>query len=1161
MSESAVLNIFTPDPVPNEFSNSILTILESPPSDHEIIKQHVYSLATRTVDPMLQYLCSGASYFPDYSLGYVALIASLVPLDFKTHVEHLHKLIDILPSIFDKAIKALQRFLDSKNFDIPANIQDLLRDLPNPVKKIKHTIQYLVVYYNIDQFVTEQKDVYTQNLLNVVRITISWLSAIASYLRLNTLSLASQTTEALEKQRLLDAQLIPNIQSSFGVINTFSPSAVDITHYQSLLQSSAVIITTLSSYVDRLIQQEDSEMPTHIVKFKEEAMSSMNLLESAFTHLRGIPDTVIQQDSSIFIQSLFMYVDNFTKTLADQPQMFLTLQSDLRIQAFNAFLLIEALNATDVNSLKKLFSQLYRLDNLTEINQKASEIQESMQTVNQAIYGFTSKPSGERRASKSNIVKQTTIEEVQIIKTVTEKHTASKTATTQIQVPKTPEELLKPQTPVIGAPREIDHSYCTLDFHNTQMLTNALGEIGCIEARESTIEDINEFLNDRQYASHRSVLEENVRKVLVMRAENKYITDLNVITNMNENECYEKSLEIATVLPVFAGSEHKSIHKLSLPLFIRESPADVYKCVRLLLVHLTYIIPLRQRVDSIAGFVLKERRSVDAEIESTANTFKIPLIKYADSNDRENEIFNLANFLSYAEIMQTQQFTDSNAKKWIETLHTKLSMEQTRDIANDMVCSCIATATIKNCFDVSVMRSCRSALEEVNNYLTTKTEQSKLRLIGSLCLLPVSFQAVGQMDADWASAIALITPTNLNKLISIGSSSLTNYLIYAYSVQTSANQGSLENALDESSSSDDDEPEIIYEDIIEEEEVGEPETIEDVEEITIEEEEDEPEEDDETIQQIRQARKLESVRNALHLLKSFNDAAMNLEPALVNTRFESFYLCMYDLSKLVSPQETEQINQILQTITAIAKQIVGYNDRSGVSQIETGIDYLRQLKNSLTGKSSTGSVISELVLFCNYADQLWNRIEFDPNEVQIEKFDKFKQQVIKESSDVLKLMRQLGRRSIKLIQQLNDISHSKPLTKAISQAAESAQLFYLYIRNAEHDDDLNAMVSNGCRKMASALSCMVMLIPKTLPDDYNDVRGISQDITSHLEYMIDLAEQKTGGAVQGKGAHDAATVELGSNLTEKRLDAEALVIKRRKEFADAEAELQRLNNS
>ncbi|OHT12426.1 hypothetical protein TRFO_17687 [Tritrichomonas foetus] len=1169
MSTSTIFNIFSPEPMPVEFSQALLSIFDSDTVNHEFVKELVFSLATRTADPMLQYLCSGATYFAHGVVGYSSLLTALIPLDLQGQLNHLKTFLDALPAVFTRAVNQLNTYVDTLNLQLPLSLQQLRSSLANPVKNVQHTLQYLIVFYNIDQYVQAGKEEYSTTLFNAVRICIAWISAIASYLRLNSLALAHTAVEALERTGKSDSDLIPSIQSSFGVVNTFSPSAIDISHYQPLLQSAAVIITTLIPYIDKLVQglPENHEF-THIVKFKDDALTYMNLLQSALDRVRGIPPEVVQQDASIFIQNLYSTVDYFAKALSEQPDMFPSLQSDLKLQAFIAFLLFDVLKAADTTKLKHLFSQLYSLDNLTDIVNKSTEIQEEMQVVNQAIYGVfqqqtTQSAETKTTTTKKEVIKQTIVEVVKTEQVVSPKPEKTKPAPPKV-------EEVKPTGPIIDPPRKIDPSFYTLDFHNTSMLTNALALITNIEARESTIADINEFLNNPENALNRNKLEDSVRKVLVMRAENQYQLDIAAIAAMNEQTMFEKSLEIATVVPIYAGTEQEEIHKLVLPLYLQQDRETVVQAVRVLLTHLTYIIPLRQRVDSIVKIIKNEARSVEPEISETVKIFQIKS-RAKGGSDREKEIFDLATFLAYADSTRIGEFCEYNVQQWLTHIRQRLTMEQTRQITYDMVKSCIVTATVKQCYDVNVMRCCNISLEALDEYLEKQGDSYRLKLIGTLCLLPTEFKPCGSMDIEWASTLCLITPTALNDLISISSSSLESHLSYTYSLQTeeeaerAKNKNSAKGLMAQSSSSsssdEDDEPRIIYEDVVEEEEIGEPEIIEDVEEVTIEEEEDVAE-DFSMNDELMKARTLEYVRNALRLLKQYNDAAMNLEAALVNARFESFYLCAYDLIKMVPKQDADKLNEILQTSSSIAKQIIGYNDRSSVSQLESSIGFLRQLKHSLTGKSSSSIVISELVLLQSYSDQLYSLIEADPSDLLLNTYDPFKKQVVIESREVLKSIRILSRRAIKLIQQLNDVSHWKPLVKAIAQTSESVQLFYLYVRNTEHDDDiLRSVVSNGCRKMQSALSCMVMLIPKSLPDDYNEIRSLNADIVSHLDYMIDMSEQKVFNTKASPQQQKETTVETTAILTEKRLDAEALVIKRRKELSDAEAEVQRLKAS
>ena len=1174
-STTSLFSVLTNEAMPIEFSQPLLSIFETDSASHDFIKELVYSLATRTQDTMLQYLCSAASFFPNAAIGFSALITSLIQFEPQANMNHLVNYLEILPTVFTRILNQMNQITESLNLQLPPSIQQLKTSLINPVKTIGQAFQSLVVFYNIDQIVpAESKEKFHDTLLTAVRVALSWIMTFVSLLRLNTVLLGHTAIEALEKEGKVDDDLLSTLKSPFGFVNTFAPSHIDISNYQPLLNYTAIVVSTLLPYIDKL--GSDKPEVAQINQYKDGVTKYMNLLEESLAQLAGIPPDLVQQNAGFLLQNLYATVDYFVKALSEQPNMFASLQSDLKIQAFITFLMFDVLKAADTTKLKEMFTQLYGLENINDILHKTSQIQAEMQIVNQAIYGYT--PQGDSSSTtvlmtplgKKEIIKQTIVEVVKEVQPKSSEKPKRKKSDA-VPPPSAPVPTPQPTGPVIEPPRKIDSIYYTLDFRNNSMLTNALALITNVESREATIADINDFLNNPEYSSKRAKLEDSVRKVLVMRAENQFQLDVAAITQMDEKTLFDKSLEIATVLPIYGGKEQDALHKLILPLYLQESLEAVSTAVKKILTLITYIGPLHERVNTIATIIKNEGRSVEPEISETVRIFQIQSRAKGDT-ERKREIFDLATFLAYANLTRIGEFCEYNVTQWLHQIRQKIKMETTRQITYDMVESCIATATVKQCFDVQIMRACRSVMESLDTYLNKQGENNRHRLIGSLCMLPTQFNPTGNMDVEWASALALITPTALNELMTISSSSLSSHLASSYSVQTVEEaehakvkgrdaKGLMADISSSSSSDEEDEgPEIIYEDVIEEEEVGEAEVIEDVEEVNIEEEEDVQDESNQD--ELTQARMLENVRNAYKLLKQYNDAAMNLEPAIVNARFEGFYLSAYDLIKLVPKPDGEKITEILKTSISVTKQIVTQNDRSTVSQLEPALTFFRQLKHSLTGKSSSGIVASEFVLLSNYSDQLYTIVEYDPTDDEMVKYDPYKRQIIIECRDILKSMRVLSRRAIKLIQQIPDLKHPKPLAKAISQTAESIQLFYLFIRNTEHEDEgLRSMISNGCRKMESALSCMVMLIPKDLPDDYNEIRSLNAEIVSHLDYMIDISDQKSGFTPKTAQQSSQQQEESSSTLTEKRLDAEALVIKRRKELSDAEAEVARLKSS
>jgi hypothetical protein len=279
-----------------------------------------------------------------------------------------------------------------------------------------------------------------------------------------------------------------------------------------------------------------------------------------------------------------------------------------------------------------------------------------------------------------------------------------------------------------------------------------------------------------------------------------------------------------------------------------------------------------------------------------------------------------------------------------------------------------------------------------------------------------------------------------------------------------------------------------------------------------------------------------------------------LEGPIVSSRYEQFYTVALDLKKLLPRDQRDQIDAHLATVYAVISGVM-QNDRSQVRLLEEPLHYFKQLKKLLESQNKGSAALSELGLMAANVQQLAFQVQQYPTAEQIASAVPLKQEVARQSSDVLQSLKNLCKQMERLLKDTDDLGHDKSLAKSISQTSETAQIFYLLTRLFPYQDDtLKGKAAAATRRMQSSVSSMVTMLP-VQGQGAIDLRAESDNLAAHLQALLDFSTSTVAVAKK-----EAPPLEQAKQSVIMRLNAEAEVQKRRHALQEAEGEVERLNS-
>lgn len=1158
---------------PFEFSSLLMQVFGGSPPGAELMQQIAVSLHSRTTDPLLQYLCSGLCVAIESAAGYAAICSSL--LTFQTQIEHLRELSKVLRAYFKTRFLTIVSEAEAQNAEIPDDLKSAIAPLKNSdFASLRSVLTAVYLLESVRLYVPEsEKDGYREKLKAMERIATGQVFTIANALKCTSASLAKLGLRALEANIAVSERTAETVISAFEVVDKFSAGRAKFNEFRELLKASEKITSGLLPTVEQVITEAPMSLEiqadvsfAQVLSVAEEALGYFHDLQDALMPGQGIPAPIVRSTAALLVQSLYENAGACRTT--EQRDLLPSLLSDVRLETLNFAVFFRLVSLPDPKKVVDLISDdLYQLDQ-TSLDTRMVEIQTELGEIHRDI---TTPPLDEEQLKNVNIRDRAQVE-------------------------------------------------------------GFLGRVRLQDVRDKTWPLIHACLADQQNRQDIKTIEENLRSLVILRARDVHSVTLDEISRMSEQELFDRSIEIAAVLPYFAGEEQNAICELSQPLIARRSVAEVVAARERILLLLTYCLPLRQRVIEYSKIILTGQ-SVEPEIQETVSTFSIRYVCTTAPSQREKEFYNLMLFLANVWSARWNFFQEETVRLWVRALlqRSKISVAKVVDTVHEAVSCFIMTAVRCGCYNTEYMHMARRLLAALESYKDSQSEDNYRVLLGRVCQLPVTFAPEGQMTLDWAVACALIDPTPANEIVSINAKSLHDHLEEVFSgVSTRSviierkivlpQEEKMESSSSSSSSSSDDEeaeapprpkqiryeeppplreysdsfsysysededehrqvetssdsddesessseelqPQVIYEDIIEEEDVGEPEIIELREYYSASEDEepDQPQEVDSA--EIQRGRAIEAARQAHRTIKELRDACASLEPQIISSRYTTFHGFALDIKRYVSEDVGKDIVPHLEAVLKVVETSFA-GDRSHVSELDEHVDFFKKLKHQIRESGTKSEILTEVELLMANVTTILERIQQYPSEAAIQAALPLKRQIVYESRDILENMRALCRAIEKLLQKQGTVAHEKSLVKAVSSVSESTELFFLLPRMFDYDDDaLKSKCSVACRRMQSGLTNMIMMMPGKNTQEEVEMKKAGNEVFSHLQSLLDFSSTviggKTGGPAVPSGV-DQSSAEFSIQLSLKRLNAEAEVYKRRAALEEAQAEVERLN--
>jgi hypothetical protein len=701
-------------------------------------------------------------------------------------------------------------------------------------------------------------------------------------------------------------------------------------------------------------------------------------------------------------------------------------------------------------------------------------------------------------------------------------------------------------TSAIMQPTLEDAELAALDLRDPLALDALLRRMVDVQ-RKATVYDVGALLGKAEGDTR--ALELNLKKLIEFRLKNKFDLDLAKIAKFNALECFTHSLEIAAFLPLVAGNELQMVNELSLPLITRSSPEEVYAAVQRLLQLLTYSAPLREKTLVIANALYKKPDlTMPKEIAALAAENNITNLQKGE-NQRQGDVFNLCEFLGYAYATKYGEYNETAADDLLRQLLQKGSLARINGIVVKAYRACVMSATARGAFDPNLMLKVLKVLKALEAYQKTQSDSDFRNLCGAVSLLPTTFTPVGSMTTPWAKAVCLCDPTVLSEMV--GASGELDTLIR--SAFRHPKHGLWTDSDDEEEKAKELPPEIIYEDVIEEEEVGEPEIREVIERVLIE-EEDEAELIQET-EEVKMARAMECARGLVKSMKALKDAATSLEMPIVQARYEQFIVQANALYKCLPQAEAEALRKQVETVEQTIQR-VQLGARSVASRLQEPLAWFQQMKKAMIGRAKTSPALSELALLSANIGALCRRVEHDPTKDVLRSGVPVRRQVAGDSIDILMKLRAIVKQIDTVLEKMKKIPYEKALQQSIAQVSESAQVFYLLARMLPYDDDaLKAKAATACRRLLANVQGLMQQMPAGGGAQDITLRELSNETLGRLQQLLDFSTAAVVTTAKKVEKVDEAQVKAATT----RLNAEAQVYKSRWVLELAKTEKERLD--
>lgn len=1090
------------EPLPNEFSSSFLSIFTADNVKHEYIKQLALSLNSFTKEPFIQYICSCATYYEKEIMGYSSLLSSLLVFEPVKEMEHLSCLLERFPNVLSKIICELNEIISKENLmNVNKTLEIMFKGIPKIINTPAEALQCIVIYSNLQPYFSESKKLEAFNSChnNIIEVTLAWIISISRLVRLLEINLVKASIDIIDVQYNIKNNF-KKILDNFNSLNEYKLCIPDFYQMFSMSKNVVEINKILFSKLEEIKTMSFISFANFIPNFQN-IINLANLFNLYFDNLQECfkintkcNGALLQQNASIFCQKMVYQIDNLITAITSQPEYVSSLVSDLIIQNFHLDFHMISLRIS-LSDFTMLLNKLS--ENITQ-KEKCIEISKELKIDLQDIL----------------------------------------------------QELLSSSVDV-----NILHK---IRLSNKEDVSKLIAKIDSEEMKKETLYEIKSIYENPKYKHEQKKIEINLKKIIDMRMKNEYPIEISKIAQLNEKEIFDNSLAIAAMIPLYAGNKLEVIQKQIAPLILHNSSIEIQQVVRHTLVQYTFSDPLNEDLNKLITDIFNGETDIDGKIQEIANKYNITNLPVVKSEDQEQIFYQLLTLLAYSTIAPEGPFSEDKIRNWVKIIYNqKTSNEEVKLTVKQVLKSSLLTAMTTNTYDVQLMYKYQFVLSACESFLNEPTEYNRRSLVASICLLPTEMNQTSEITMNWGIAVALLNPSSINKLVDIADidfyqyisdiyplpvkpsniSSLSSHSSSIFSISRANSMLSNDEKLPLISPGDmgdisDDEPDVIYQDIIEEEEVGEPEVIEEIEEVYVEEDEDEEPINFKVIENVRV---YELASHALNVYKKLCDSANSFELPTIKYVFEQFYFFVIELydstadDKVIS--SLESIKQIIMKLTD--------NDRSDAKN-------LSQYNNYFESLIKEPKVEDMLCYLYSLTKELLEKMDY-PSENVLMSLDPLRRSIVINTPDILNTIKQM-------IKYLIDNNVSTYISYSTEELYNSIILLYILHHMFEYQDhELDMKCVSSCRRIQTALHLLLTNIKyNTDFKNFSKLESAYNDVIEKLNILLSNSDKSI---IEFSKFDKDILIEH----TIKRFDAQSLVYKRRKEVEEAEYQVKTLN--
>lgn len=688
--------------VPFQFAqtiNSIIDLLSNNNCGHEIVQQLAASLITHTQDPMLQYICSAASYSPESSLGYISLMGAYLPVDNQYRVQHYDPCLKTVATAFARLVTQTKDLIKKSGYEIHQQLKPLYDQLPETEtlydgqKNLVTLITIITCMYDAGI----QDPQLSINVGNLNRLFLSWYMLTALLLQTVVSSFVPNAMMVIEKNISFTQQQVDEVYEAFKVVSRFDLYNSTPIDYENFIQNVSKCQLAILPLVESMIDESPISLLANekdflgLLEYANFALRLFSELEATLNQFVTINPLITRTEVVSLITPIHTQCENVALTVEAQPETAPSLVQEAKLQ-----MLPFLLNMTYVKGVNEV------------------------STISQKYHEFIQEIEAPKVASSTRNIQRELVD-------------LNKSATTiKVDV----KSLYKFN---LHDPNDINN---LIELIQDPILKAATYDLFAIFAEE-TETDLFTYVDK---------IKPQLLELICCRINGPDPYEVNRLAEMTDGQLLDKSIQIAAQFPLIAGAYVNHIQRLSIP-FIEHKNKEIIQAANNEIVGLlTITVPLMQICNNLATSLMTDRNDVNPDILGVLQQLGLPEFPLSQEQDpRVKSVLDLSTLYSIAAHINING-------DYLERLAYRILKSKNPDLINKtvhIIIRLVICAAMKNaCYKDDILRDIKILLDKNIYYYTTQAISLKRSVYGYSLMLPAGFEPTDQINTIWAAAVA-----------------------------------------------------------------------------------------------------------------------------------------------------------------------------------------------------------------------------------------------------------------------------------------------------------------------------------------------------------------------------------------------------------------------